>query len=337
MAKALPFSAATPPSGNPPDTAHSNSAAELEIRGERWLTTVMVESESSSATTSESVPAKAAPTAVAFLGPEGSFSHLVTQLHFPAGDVTLAPCKDIPGVFQQVRETPGCIGIVPIENSSGGIITPTVDCILEDSAAYQIIEEMTLNVRLALLGHQGSEVKRIYSHFAPFHHCSEWLAKHYPDAEQIVAPSTSSSIETAAAQPDAAAIGPRDNAARHGLEVLHFPIEAEVPNVTQFFAVTRVGNDVPPSEDAKTSLVVMLPDSSGSLCDFLTPFARAEVNLKRIESRPIRGRPNTYRFFVEVDGHTSSPEVRQALNNAEAVSESIHNMGSYPAGTRYES
>jgi len=297
----------------------------------------MVEPEPSSATSGEKNQSESASTTVAFLGPEGSFSHLVTQLHFPGKNVTLAPCKDIPGVFQHVRENPGSIGIVPIENSSGGIITPTVDCILEDSSAYQIIEEMTLNVRLALLGREGEEVKRIYSHFAPFHHCGEWLTEHYPDAEQIVAPSTSSSIQTAASQADSAAIGPRDNAARQGLDILHFPIEAEVPNVTQFFAITRVGNDVPPSADAKTSLVVMLPDSSGSLCDFLTPFARAEVNLKRIESRPIRGRPNTYRFFVEVDGHTSSPNVRQALTNAEAVSESIHNMGSYPAGTRYES
>ncbi len=297
----------------------------------------MVEPESSSAASGENNQPQATPTAVAFLGPEGSFSHILTQLHFPDSEVTLAPCKDIPSVFQHVRENPGSIGIVPIENSSGGIITPTVDCILEDSSAYQIIEEMTLNVRLALLGRHGGEVKRIYSHFAPFHHCGEWLAKYYPDAEQIVAASTSSSIETAAAQPDAAAIGPRDNAARQGLDVLHFPIEAEVPNVTQFFAITRAGLDVLPSEDSKTSLVVMLPDSSGSLCDFLTPFARAEVNLKRIESRPIRGRPNTYRFFVEVDGHANSPKVRQALTNAEAVSESIHNMGSYPASRRYES
>jgi len=297
----------------------------------------MVESESNTAAGGNNSQSPAAPTAVAFLGPEGSFSHLVTQLHFPEGDVEFAPCKDIPGVFQHVRENSGSVGIVPIENSSGGIITPTVDCILEDSSAYQIIEEMTLNVRLALLGRKGAEVKRIYSHFAPFHHCGEWLASHYPDAELIVAPSTSSSIETAVAQSDTAAIGPRDNAARKGLDVLHFPIEAEVPNVTQFFAITRAGINVPPGDDSKTSLVVMLPDSSGSLCDFLTPFARAAVNLKRIESRPIRGRPNTYRFFVEVDGHTSSPEVRQALSNAEAVSESIHNMGSYPAGTRYES
>lgn len=278
---------------------------------------------------------------VAFLGPEGSFSHLVAQLRHPdtvSDGPRLQPCKDIPAVFQHIREQPGSLGIVPIENSSGGIITPSVDCILEDSRAYQIVEEMTLNVRLALLGRSGTVVQRIYSHFAPFHHCGEWLRAHYPDAEQIVAPSTSSSIETAAARDDSAAIGPRDSAARHGLEVLHFPIEAEVPNVTQFFAITRAGSvEVPPSPDCKTSLVVMLPDSSGSLCDFLTPFARAGVNLKRIESRPIRGRPNTYRFFVEVDGHLSEAKVAQALADADAVSESIHNMGSYPAGTRYES
>jgi chorismate mutase/prephenate dehydratase len=277
---------------------------------------------------------------IAFLGPEGSFSHFVARLRHPDAEGTdrLIPCKDIPTVFQRLREIPATIAIVPIENSSGGIITPTVDCILEDSKAYQIIEEMTLNVRLALLGRSGTEVTRIYSHFAPFHHCGEWLHAHYPDAEQIVAPSTSSSIETAAARDDSAAIGPRDSAARHGLEVLHFPIEAEVPNVTQFFAIAPAGSiDIPPSDDSKTSLVVMLPDSSGSLCDFLTPFARAGVNLKRIESRPIRGRPNTYRFFVEVDGHSSADKVAQALADADAVSVSIHNMGSYPAGTRYES
>ncbi|MCB1233746.1 MAG: prephenate dehydratase [Verrucomicrobiae bacterium] len=274
-------------------------------------------------------------TPVAYLGPEGSFSHLVARTRF--GEAReLVPRPSVDEVFDYLEGEPETVAIVPIENSSGGIITATVDRILRDDSPFFILEEIALNVKLALLGRENEAVTKIYSHFAPFHHCEKWLKAHYPRAEQIVAPSTSNAVIFASQEPGAAAIGPRDSAERYGLSVLHYPIAAEVPNITQFFVVAHSPNASAP-ENARTSLAVVLPDSSGSLFRFLEPFAKSAVNLKRIESRPIAGQPNKYRFFVELDGNHADPKVEQALEMARAVSLRIRNLGSYPASARFES
>ncbi len=283
----------------------------------------------------EMLEAERSSSSVAYLGPEGSFSHLVARKRYGNG-TTLVPCPSVDEVFDYLDETPDCLAVVPIENSSGGIITATVDRIVSEQSRIHIREEIALNVKLALLGREGDSISKIYSHFAPFHHCEKWLKTHYPKAQQVTTPSTSNAVIFASQEKGSAAIGPRENAERYGLDVLHYPIQAEVPNVTQFFVVGHEAN--PPSpENTKTSLAVELPDSSGSLFHFLEPFAKSGVNLKRIESRPIMGQPNKYRFFVEIEGSSVDDAAVEALKAAEAVSLRIRNLGSYPASSRFDS
>ncbi len=274
------------------------------------------------------------PQTLACLGPEGSFSHLLTQMRFPDAPVQLM--ASIGEVFDFIAAHPDALGIVPIENSSGGFIIDTVDRLVDERCRLRILEELTLDVKLALLGRKGGEVKTIHSHAMPFFHCDEWLKASYPDARRIVEASTAKAAEKAATLEAAAAIGPRQNAARHALDILHFPIAGEVPNITQFFLLGHSEN--PASLDNnRTALVVELPDRAGSLCRFLTPLSHGAINMKRLESRPIRGQPNKYRFYIEIEGSPASPPVATALGQTRADGAVIRSIGSYPAGRRFES
>lgn len=285
---------------------------------------------------SAAAPAPANPTApvLACLGPEGSFSHLLTEMRFPGAEVRLM--ASIGDVFDFLRAHPEALGIVPIENSSGGFIVDTVDRLVDERCGLFIQEELTLDVKLALLGRKGAPIKTIHSHAMPFFHSDEWLKANHPEARRMVEASTAKAAEKAASMPEAAAIGPRQNAGRHGLEILHFPIAGEVPNITQFFLLGTSANE-PSTSNNRTALVVELPDRPGSLCRFLTPLSEAEVNMKRLESRPIRGQPNKYRFYIEIEGSPAQAHVAAAVDRARADGALIRSVGSYPAGRRFES
>jgi len=271
---------------------------------------------------------------IACLGPDGSFSHLLTQQRFPCAPVQLM--TNIGEVFDYLGSHPDALGLVPIENSSGGFIIDTVDRLVDERCHLKIIEELTLDVKLALLGKPGAEVQTIHSHAMPFFHCDEWLRANYPDAKRIIENSTSKAAEKAATQLGATAIGPRQNAERHGLALLHFPIAGEVPNITQFYLLGHQENATSTANN-RTALVVELPDRAGSLCRFLTPLSDAGVNLKRLESRPIRGQPNKYRFYIEIEGSPAEPRFQSALEQTRADGAMLRSVGSYQAGQRYES
>jgi chorismate mutase / prephenate dehydratase len=274
------------------------------------------------------------PAVLACLGPEGSFSHLLAGMRFPGTPVRLL--ASIGEVFDFLAGEPAALGLVPIENSSGGFIIDTVDRLIDERCRLHILEELTLDVKLALLGRAGVEVRTIHSHAMPFFHCDEWLTARYPQVHRVVEPSTAKAAEKAAMVGGAAAIGPRQNAERHGLQLLHFPIAGDVPNITQFYLLGH-GENPPGPANNRTALVVELPDRPGSLCRFLTPLSEAGINLKRLESRPLRGRPNQYRFYIEIEGSPAEPPVRAALDQTRADGASLRSVGSYPSGCRFES
>lgn len=271
---------------------------------------------------------------VACLGPEGSFSHLIAVQRFP--DAVLETLAGVEEVFDFLQVEPDACGIVPIENSSGGLILASMDRLMDPRCHLHIQEELTLDVKLALVGRSGQGVEVIYSHFMPFYHCDEWLKAHHPKARRVSVASTSVAAARAAAEPNAAAIGSRDNARRHGLELLQFPIEEKIINVTQFFLIGHTEN-APSGKNNRTALAVELPDKPGILCAFLTPFSDAGVSLKRIESRPVRGQPNTYRFYIEIEGSPALSDVEAALVEAREIASNIRCIGSYPTGLRFES
>ena len=274
------------------------------------------------------------PQHVACLGPEGSFSHLITTQRFPDGNIQLLGGVEL--VFDWLADKPDALGVVPIENSSGGLILATIDRLMDPRCGLKIQEELTLDVKLALLGRKDQPIEVIYSHYMPFFHCDDWLRTHHPDARRVPVGSTAMAAARAAAEPNAAAIGSRGNADRHGLELLQFPIEENIINITQFFLIGHAGN-ASALRNNRTALIVELPDKPGILCAFLTPFSEAGVSLKRIESCPVRGQPNTYRFYIEIEGSEAAPVVKASLDKARAIASKITVAGAYPTGRRFES
>lgn len=271
---------------------------------------------------------------VAFLGPEGTYAHLTAIKRF--GDrATLLPSPGIPEVFDTVARKKADLGIVPIENSSGGFIYETIDQLVDPKNQFRVQEALSINVRLALLGRDKKNIRIVYSHFAPLHHCQTWLSKHFPHAELVEQVTTGSAIQKAASTPNTAAIGSKSAAKRYGLKVLEYPIEQDIKNVTQFLVVGQNYSLVDDCE--KTTIVFTLQNHSGSLYDFLTPFNENRVNLSKIVSRPIVGEPNAYVFLVDICGSQSQPNIKTALGKAQHLANSFKNLGSYPVRKTFDS
>lgn len=271
---------------------------------------------------------------VGYMGPPGTYSHLVAEQYFGKRH-TLVPFPTILEVCAFVSHKPARRGIIPIENSSGGAIYETVDILLANRPKLDILEEVSLQVRLALLGRQGQPPTVLYSHFAPLEHCAPWIRRHLPRVRREVVSSTAVAAMQAAWTPRAAALGNRRLSELYGLDVLHFPVEADVPNITSFLAIT--GGPCAPRHPNKTTLAVRLPNVPGSLCTFLDQFRQAHANLTSILSRPIRGCHREYAFLVDIEGGEEELHVRQALAAARKTCMRLRVVGSYPSGTMYKS
>lgn len=276
---------------------------------------------------------------VAYLGPEGTFSHLVALRRFPKNPGH--PCATIAEVFHSVRSGTARFGIVPIENSSGGTITESVDLLIEEAGKLFIREELALDVRLALLGRKGARFDRIrtlYSHVMPLRHHRAWIGKNLPAVRLVESASTAEGAKKAALSATSAALAAPGAASLYGLSILKFPVRPEAVNVTHFFVIAAepAAPAIPPKR-SKTAIVAALPQTSGSLHRFLGPFARAAVNLCRIVSRPVPGQPETYVFYLEVEGSREDAKVRKALAGARKLAVRLEIPGSYPIRPRYRS
>jgi len=219
------------------------------------------------------------------------------------------------------------------------MILQTVDGLIERAVRYScslfIQEELSINVRLSLLGKTNRRIESIYSHFAPFIHCGEYLSEKFPNAKQVTCTSTAVAAEEALNDPNGAAIAPAKSADRFGLDILEAHILKDVKNVTKFFIVGK--NKLDSQASDKTSLVIALDNKPGSLVDFLLPWAKAGVNLTRIESRPIIGQPDTHRFLVELKGTPNDLAVQSAMAEAKGLARQFFDVGSYPVVPIYES
>jgi chorismate mutase/prephenate dehydratase len=271
---------------------------------------------------------------VAYLGPVGTYSHLVAEKRY-GHRCRFTPLPTVLDVCNYVANHPERHGVVPIENSSGGAIYETVDILLENRPKIHIEEELSLDVKLALLGHTGEKIRTLYSHFAPLEHCDSWLRKHLPRVQKIVVSSTAVAAWNASQNRMAAALGSRRLANLYGLTIKKFPIAADVPNLTVFIAIC--GGKRPLKGRNKTTLAARLPNIPGSLCTFLEAFRNENVNLSRIISRPIRGCPREYAFLVDIIGSTSLPRVMRALAVARKTCVQLRIVGSYPSRQPYKS
>ncbi|MCX7591863.1 MAG: ACT domain-containing protein [Kiritimatiellae bacterium] len=269
---------------------------------------------------------------VAFLGPLGTFSHLVAEAYYGRRK-RMVPLPTILDVCAFVSKSGSRRGVIPIENSSGGEIYETVDILLANRPRIHIEAELSLEVQLALLGHKGWKIKTLYSHFAPLEHCASWLKRHLPHVQRHVVASTAADALQAMGDLNAAALGNRKLAEIYRLDILAYPIQADVKNLTIFLAIS--GRRPAPRRVDKTTLAVRLPNRPGALCTFLEAFRNAGVNLSRIISRPIRGSPRQYAFLVDVDGSPLQPATARALADAKRAADELRIVGYYPCYKPY--
>lgn len=271
---------------------------------------------------------------VAYLGPEGTFSGILCRRRFGA-TAPLTPCETIDAVFEQVVEGGSQLGLVPVENSSGGTVHDTIDLLVRHRGTVFIREELALDIRIALLGHKGSRPRTVYSHFTQITHHRERLAATLPGTRLVPVASTAEAAIRASKSPTAAALSSPGAARIYGLDILEPPTPDGGVNVTHFFVIGR--EPACPPRANRTALIAELPNLCGSLHRFLGPFDRKKVSLTRIVSRPVPGKPQTYVFYVEIEGSPADAGVADALRLAGKRAVSIGLLGTFPTGRHHRS
>jgi len=261
------------------------------------------------------------PEAVAYLGPEASFTHQAAEFKFGAMS-TYLPMSSIRGIFREVSKGTAKFGVIPIENSSNGIVSDTLNCL--DEYDLKIIAEVMIDVHLAFatLNDNIKKITKIYSKDIAFGQCRLFLDDlGFDDVELIPVESTAKAAKLALKDETAAAICPSVAAKINNLPVRFENIEDNANNRTRFFIISNFENL--PSGNDKTSLLVRLSDKPGSLVEFLNHFEKAQVNLTKIKSHIVEGESI---FFIEFHGHQDDEKVKPIL---EQMKDEIKVLGSY--------
>lgn len=270
------------------------------------------------------------PMAVAYLGPEGTFSEMAVFKHFGHG-VQGMPAASIDEVFRRLEARSVHNAVVPVENSTEGAIGRTLDLLL--TTPLKICGEVVLRVRQNLLARSGdanpSTYARVYSHAQSLGQCQYWLTQNLPGAERVPVSSNAEAARRAAEESDACAIGPELAAERYGLAMVARGIEDDPRNMTRFLVLGW--DQTGPSGRDRTSIVMSAANRPGAVHELISPFARHGVSMTRIESRPARTGQWEYLFYVDIEGHLSEPRVAQALTEITEKAPFIKIFGSYPA------
>lgn len=269
------------------------------------------------------------PLKIAYLGPEGTFTQSAVYKHF-GHSVNALSMATINEIFHEVEAGIADFGVVPIENSTAGFVSHTLDSFI--ASPLKICGEVELRIRQHLLGSMGSldKVVRICAHPQSLSQCRTWLKEYLPDAEQIAVSSNAEGARRARDEAGTAAIAGDAAAEVYGLEKLVADIEDRPDNTTRFLVVgPRL---FPASGDDKTTLLLSTAgtEDAGALHELLEPLAKYHVNMTRIESRPSRQRKWHYVFFVDIDGHADDQNVSSALAELEQRAQLFRVLGSYP-------
>jgi len=265
---------------------------------------------------------------VAYLGPEGTFSHLAALRQFGA-QVDLVSASSMPEVIALCERGDVHYSIVPVENTIEGAVTQTIDALVE--AEVTICGELLLEISLNLLNQSGERgaIRRLTSHPQPLAQCRRWLANNLPGVEIFESSSTAAAAQVAAEDPEVAAIGGGMIADAFDLQVVAEGIEDERGNSTRFLVVGLEGPP-PTGKDLTSAVFTVRRDQSGALFHLLEPFARYDVSLTSLQSRPMVGKPWEYLFFVDLEGHQRDEAVGKALDEAAARAHSHKILGSFP-------
>ncbi len=265
---------------------------------------------------------------VAFLGPEGTFTQEAANKHFGQSIETI-PVASIGHVFREVENGLVDYGVVPIENSTEGVISYTLDMFMNSS--LKISGEIKLRIHQNLLTGNNVDwktVERVYSHQQSLAQCREWLDENLPDAQRVPVASNTEAAVMASNDDNAAAIAGIKAADIYNLKIAQENIEDNINNTTRFLVIGK--QDVPPSGVDKTTLMISAKNRAGALYHLLTPLANNGLDMTRIESRPSRNANWEYYFFLDVNGHAEDENVARALKELEQEAELMRVLGSYP-------
>lgn len=267
------------------------------------------------------------PLSVAFLGPEGTFSHLASISKFGTS-CEFVPTESIADVFLQVERSSSDYGIVPVENSWAGVVPETLDTFMTSN--LRVVSEVYQSITHNLLAHTDKleTIKRLYTHFQPLAQCRQWLTNHLPNVEKIETSSTTKAAERAADDAEGAAIATSLAAERYKLPIICEHIEDNPSNRTRFLVLGY--NEPEPTGKDKTSLMFSVHNRAGELVHALNAFEKYDVNLSMIESRPTKTAAWQYVFYIDVQGHNRDLPVTKALNLLKEQSLFVRILGSYP-------
>lgn len=264
---------------------------------------------------------------VAFFGPQATFTHGACIQHF-GSSVRMDPENTIQEVFESVERGKADYGVVPIENSTEGPVSQTLDMFVKSEV--RICGEIFTKISHDLLSGSGNpdEIRKIHSHPQALAQCREWLRKNLPHVQLEEAGSTAMAAQQAAENPDTAAIAGSLAARVYGLRTVASQIEDNPNNYTRFFVLGRQAAEKTGRD--KTSILLSISHAPGSLSRVLQVFYEKRVNLTRIESRPTKGKPWEYVFFIDFEGHTADVSIGEAMDKLKEHVLFLKLLGSYP-------
>jgi chorismate mutase/prephenate dehydratase len=264
---------------------------------------------------------------IAYMGPEATFSHHAALSKFGA-QCEYAPVAGIPEVFAEVEQGRAELGVVPVENSSEGVIRHTLDLFVDSS--LKVCGELALPIRLNLMSKSGKKgpYQAILSHPQPLAQARGWLDRHYAGVERRESASTAAAAKLASRDARIAVIGDALAAKVYGLKMVAKNIQDKSDNMTRFLVIGRTV--AKPTGRDKTSIMLSLRDRVGALAKMLKPFEAAKVSLTSIESRPSRRRPWEYYFFIDFLGHQDDRKSARLLEALKKHAVELKVLGSYP-------
>ena len=263
---------------------------------------------------------------IAYLGPEATFTHQAAIRRF-GSSLRYAAQKTIADVFLEVAKNRADYGVVPVENSTEGVVTHTLDMFVDSD--LKIVSQIILPIQHCLVSRfKRSQLKKLYGHPQTLGQCRNWIQNHLRDLEVIETSSNARSAELAAREKDSAAITGVLAAERYGLAILEINIQDNSANATRFLVLGRQCS--PPTGRDRTSLMLSITHEVGALHQALAAFRRFKLNMTKIESRPNKRRAWEYYFFVDCEGHKEDRKVAKAIAELEKQCNFVKVLGSYP-------
>jgi chorismate mutase/prephenate dehydratase len=267
------------------------------------------------------------PLKIAYLGPEGTFTQSAALKHF-GHSVSTIPMSSIPDVFSSVESGHADYGLVPVENSTEGVISHTLDMFIDSNLKVNGEVEIRIHHHLANQSQNVADIKHIYSHQQSFAQCRHWLDQNFPSVERISVSSNAEAARIARQDKEAAAICGLAAVEIYDLQVCFESIEDLSDNTTRFVIIGH--QDVEPSGDDKTSILISTKNYPGALLGLLQPLANNNISMNKIESRPAPERKWEYIFFIDIDGHQQAENVKKALQELKDQAALFKVLGSYP-------